>query len=66
MPSQAYRNYQRNKRVIDLEEIPQEVIDKIMIKYNNIKPTPNMKALNYLIVNRLNMLVESVGDFHRK
>ena len=66
MPSQAYRNYQRNKKVIDLEEIPQEVKTKILDKYNSLKPTPNMKALNYLIVNRMNNLVESVGDFHRK
>lgn len=65
MPSQAYRNYQRNKKVIDLEEIPEEVTQKILDSYNSIKPTPNMKALNYLIVNRLNLLVESVGDFHR-
>jgi hypothetical protein len=66
MPSQAYRNFQRNNKVINLDEIPEEVTDKIMNKYNNIKPTPNMKALNYLIVNRLNMLTEQVGDFHRK
>lgn len=66
MPSQAYRNYQRNKKVIDLEQIPEDVKSKILNKYNSLKPTPNMKALNYLIVNRLNMLVESVGDFHRK
>ena len=66
MPSQAYRNYQRNKKVIDLEEIPKEVTTKILDKYNSLKPTPNMKALNYLIVNRMNNLVESVGDFHRK
>ena len=63
---QAYRNFQRNKKVIDLEEIPQEVKSKILDKYNSLKPTPNMKALNYLIVNRMNNLVESVGDFHRK
>jgi len=66
MPTQAYRNYQRNKKVIDLEEIPEEVTAKILDKYNAIKSTPNMKVLNYLIVNRLNNLVESVGDFHRK
>ena len=66
MPSQAYRNFQRNKKVIDLEEIPEEVKTKILDKYNSLKPTPNMKALNYLIVNRMNNLVESVGDFHRK
>ena len=66
MPTQAYRNYQRNKKVIDLDEIPDEITTKILDKYNSLKPTPNMKVLNYLIVNRMNNLVESVGDFHRK
>ena len=65
MPTQAYRNYQRNNRVINLDNIPEDVTNKILEKYNDIKPTPNMKTLNYLVVNRLNNLIESVGDFHR-
>ena len=66
MPSQAYRNWQRNSKVIDLEQIPSEIKERILNNYNNIKSTPNMKVLNYLIVNRLNHLIESVGDFHRR
>jgi hypothetical protein len=66
MPSQAYRNWQRNSKVIDLEQIPSEIKERILNNYNNIKSTPNMKVLNYLIVNRLNNLIESVGDFHRR
>ena len=65
MPTQAFRNYQRNNRVINLDNIPEEITDKIIEKYKNVKPTPNMKTLNYLVVNRLNNLIESVGDFHR-
>lgn len=66
MPSQAYRNWQRNSKVIDLEQIPSEIKERILNNYNNVKSTPNMKVLNYLIVNRLNNLIESVGDFHRR
>ena len=65
MPTQAYRNYQRNNRVINLDNIPEDITNKILEKYNNVKPTPNMKTLNYLVVNRLNNLIESVGDFHK-
>ena len=66
MPTQAYRNYQRNNKVINLGLIPDEIRDKILEKYKENKPTPNMKVLNYLVTNRLNNLMESVGDFHRK
>ncbi len=66
MPSQAYRNWQRNSKVIDLEQIPSEIKERILNNYNNVKSTPNMKVLNYLITNRLNNLIESVGDFHRR
>ena len=66
MPTQAYRNWQRNSKVIDLEQIPSEIKERILNNYNNVKSTPNMKVLNYLIVNRLNNLIESVGDFHRR
>jgi hypothetical protein len=66
MPTQAYRNWQRNSKVIDLEQIPSEIKERILNNYNNVKSTPNMKVLNYLITNRLNNLIESVGDFHRR
>ena len=32
-----YRNYQRNKKVIDLDEIPDEVTERILDKYNNYR-----------------------------
>jgi len=66
MPEHVYRNYQRNNSVINLDEVPEEISQTIINNYESIKPTPNMKVLNYLIVNRLNLLIESVGDFHRR
>ena len=53
-------------KVINLGLIPDEIRDRILEKYKENKPTPNMKVLNYLVTNRLNNLMESVGDFHRK
>ena len=66
MPTQVYRNYQRNNKVINLGLIPEDIRDKILDNYKNQKETPNMKVLNYLVVNRLNNLIESVSDFHRR
>ena len=65
MPTQAFRNYQRNNKVINLDNIPEEINKQILDNYNSIKQTPNMKTLNYLITNKLKNLIESVGDFHR-
>jgi len=65
MPAHVYRNFQRNDHVINLDRIPENLKTKILSKYESIKSTPNMKVLNYLVVNRLNNLIESVGDFHR-
>jgi hypothetical protein len=65
MPTQAFRNYQRNNKVINLDNIPEEITKQILDNYNSIKQTPNMKTLNYLITNKLKNLIESVGDFHR-
>ena len=51
--------------MINLDRIPEKLKVKVITNYESIKPTPNMKTLNYLVVNRLNNLIESVGDFHR-
>ena len=37
-----------------------------MNKYNSQKGKKNNKILNYLITQRMNMLVESAGDFFTK
>tara|TARA_X000001316_G_C920717_1_gene34927 strand:+ start:666 stop:1523 length:858 start_codon:yes stop_codon:yes gene_type:complete len=59
------RNYQRNKKVIDLNEIPDEVTNNIKQEVKNSQPSKlaGSKVLNYLIQNRLNSLVESVQEF---
>lgn len=63
MPEHVYRNFQRNQRVIDLDFIPENIKSEILDIYNNTKPAPKMKVLNYLITNRLSNLVSSASDF---
>jgi hypothetical protein len=59
----VFRNYMRNKQLIDLMEIPENIKIQILESYDNQanKKSPNL--LNYFIANRLRNLTESIGDF---
>lgn len=59
----VFRNYMRNKQLIDLTEIPENIKIQILESYDNQanKKSPNL--LNYFIANRLRNLTESIGDF---
>ena len=47
MDDEVYRNYQRNKTLIDLTDIPESVQESIINNFNRQQKTPNMKVLNY-------------------
>ena len=61
---ELYRNYQRNKTLIDLTEIPESISESIINTFNNSKKPMQMKALNYLIKKRCNLLIECVEEFY--
>lgn len=60
-----YRNYQRNKTLIDLAEIPDVLKQQIINTYNQIgdRSENKRKVMNYLIGKRCKLLIEVVGDF---
>ena len=64
MDSEVYRNYQRNKKLIDLTEIPENISESIINTFNNSKKPMQMRVLNYLIKKRCNLLIESVEEFY--
>jgi hypothetical protein len=64
MDSEIYRNYQRNKTLIDLTEIPENLSTSIINKFNNTKKPMQMRVLNYLIKKRCNQLIECVEEFY--
>jgi len=64
MDSEVYRNYQRNKTLIDLNEIPENLSTSIINKFNNTKKPMQMKVLNYLIKKRCNQLIECAEEFY--
>jgi len=64
MDADTYRNYMRNKKLIDLTETPDPVKQKIINTYEEQKPAHKTRVLNYLIKKRCKMLIECVGDFY--
>ena len=64
MTSEEYRNYQRNKTLIDLSEIPTELQNNVINTYESQKPAMKMRVLNYLIKKRCNHLIEVVEEFY--
>jgi hypothetical protein len=64
MDDEVYRNYQRNKKLIDLTDIPENIQETIINTFNEQGKTPNMKVLNYLIKKRCNHLIEVVEEFY--
>lgn len=63
MTDEQYRNYQRNKLLIDLNMIPKEHTENIINNYETQKVAPRARILDYLIKKRCKMLVESVQEF---
>ena len=64
LSTDAYRNFCRNKKMIDLSEIPKDIYDDIVDQYENNKVAPKMKVLNYLIKKRMNRLIECAEEFY--
>jgi len=63
MTQEQYRNYCRNKLMIDLDCIPADIRENITNKYNSQQGKSNNKVLNYLITKRCSLLVESANEF---
>ena len=57
------RNWQRNSTLIDLTSIPPDIQDNILKEYDSVKVGSRSDLLDYFISNRLNSLVENIGDF---
>ena len=64
MPEEIKRNYQRNRKLIDLNEIPEDIYNNIVNTFNGQKPAMKMRVLNYLIKKRCSNLIEVVEEFY--
>jgi 5'-3' exonuclease len=66
LDEQTYRNYIRNKSMIDLSQIPEDVSSRIREEYDKKEVKPNGKVLNYLITRRCSQLVACAEEFFIK
>jgi len=57
------KNWLRNKKLIDLNQIPQVYEDAIINSYRSYKVNDRSKLLTYFIENKLKSLMENIGDF---
>ena len=57
------RNWQRNETLIDLTKIPSPVVHDILIEFDEVKVGSRNNLFDYFIANRLNNLVENLGEF---
>ena len=59
---EVYRNYLRNKNLIDLDYTPEAIKKTIVERYDSYT-VPKQNVMNYLIEKRCRMLIESVTEF---
>mgnify|MGYP001276617827 CR=1 FL=1 len=57
------KNYDRNKQLIDLSCIPNELEDKINREFDNFEVATRDKILGYFINKRLKTLIEVIDEF---
>jgi hypothetical protein len=62
---EVYRNYLRNKKLIDLDETPDHIKLEIINRFEQQgdKTENKGKVFNYLVANQCRLLLEVVGDF---
>ena len=57
------RNFARNKTLIDLSMIPQEIEEKILKEFNEQPKKDRSKLFNYFVSHKLKNLMESIQEF---
>ena len=61
--SETRKHYERNKKLIDLTEIPDNIEKNIINTFKNYKVKDRSQLLNYFINNKLKSLIENINDF---
>ena len=56
-------NFIRNKTLIDLNETPQHLVDKILDRYRNETIGDRSNLMPFFMKHRLKLLMEKIGDF---
>lgn len=60
---EMWRNFQRNRELVDLSRIPEEIKEAIIDSYEKQKGGDRSSLLNYFIANRMKQMIELVDEF---
>lgn len=60
---EMWRNFQRNRELVDLSRIPEEIKDNIIECYERQRGQSRSGLLNYFIANRMKQMIELVDEF---
>ena len=63
MPTEVFRNYMRNREMIDLDRTPKHISDKSIQQYENYQYPHRSNILTYLVNHRMKMLIDCAGEF---
>jgi 5'-3' exonuclease len=65
MPSDStfLRNLDRNRTLIDLSKIPEDIEKEILNTFTNYHVNDKSKILNYFIENRMKLMIEHIEEF---
>ena len=63
LPDEVKRNYQRNDKLINLDNVPEELEKEIMVEFCEAPCGDRSKLLNYFIQSRLKNLTNEIGEF---
>jgi len=63
MPDEVYRNYIRNREMIDLRYTPKEIANDSITQLENYKYPSKGLVFNYLVENKMKMLLEVIEEF---
>jgi len=63
MSEEVKRNYQRNHKLINLDNTPEDLQKSILDTFNEAPCGDRSKILTYFIENKLKELTDSIGDF---
>ena len=61
--SETRKYYDRNKKLIDLSMIPQNITESIINRYKDYKVNDRSQLLQYFMDNKLKALIENINDF---
>jgi len=63
MPTEVFRNYIRNRQMIDLNCTPKDIYNSAVSQYENYQYPHRSNILTYLVNHRMKMLIDSASEF---